>query len=246
MFIWIAVILCLVIILIILCLSRVNIPRDPAKEAPGTDLASTEAYDEVSRWLLFRFFRFMEIRQLKSRGVRGALMDAGCGPGYIDFALAKNFPDLKITGIDSSRSAILVAQKKLTRLDLDGRLSFREDDIQNLSIKDNSLDFVISSLSLHHWTDPGKALKEIYRVLKPQGQLLIFDLRRDEPRLVYYTGQVIERLFSPDAIRRNNGGIGSIWSSYTPSEMRGLLSGSLFRRWGVNKGWGWAYLWGQK
>jgi ubiquinone/menaquinone biosynthesis C-methylase UbiE len=246
MLIWTAVIISLLIFLFLLSWTRIRIPRDPNKEAPGNDPVSTEQYDVVSRWPLFRVFRFMEINQLKKYHVQGTLMDAGCGPGYIDFALANKFPEIKIVGIDTSKPAIEMANKTKGSMDLDGRVLFQKDDIQNLSLKDNSLDFVISSLSLHHWPDPDQAFREIYRVLKPQGQLLIFDLRRDEPRLIYYTGQIIERLFSPPAIRQNNGGIGSIWSSYTPSEMKSLLAASPFRRWTVKKGWGWAYLWGQK
>lgn len=55
-------------------------------------------------------------------------------------------------------------------------------DVAGLPLPDGALDWAVSSLSLHHWSDPDRALGEICRVLKPGGQMLLFDLRRDPRR----------------------------------------------------------------
>ena len=56
---------------------------------------------------------------------------------------------------------------------------FRTADVAALPFPDASLDLVVSTLSLHHWDDPGSIFDEIARVLRPGGAFLLFDLRRD-------------------------------------------------------------------
>ncbi len=59
------------------------------------------------------------------------------------------------------------------------KMAFLLGDAQKLPFNDNTVDFLVTSLSVHHWADAFIGISEIHRVLKPGGQLLIFDLRRD-------------------------------------------------------------------
>jgi ubiquinone/menaquinone biosynthesis C-methylase UbiE len=245
MFVWITPLIVIVVLAAILSLVRLTIPRDPRKEGANDD-ESTRAYDQVSRGLVFEVLRLLALTKLKRYQPQGILVDAGCGPGNLALVIAKEYPQLKITGIDVSDQMIELAEKKLSRGNFNHRVTFRTADVSDLPFENNTIDFVISTLSLHHWVKPENAFQEIYRVLKPGGNLLIFDLRRDEPLLVYYTGYVVQRLFTPYHIRRVNGAIGSIWSSYTPVELRSLISKSPFLQRSVQAGWAWAYIWASK
>jgi ubiquinone/menaquinone biosynthesis C-methylase UbiE len=244
MLVFLVILVIVILALIMLSVIRLNIPRDPSLELPD-DAESIRDYETVSNSPLFTFLRFLEISHLSKYQPHGTLMDAGCGPGHIDLALARKYPDLKIIGIDTSHDMIDLANSLKRQSILKAQIAFQLDDIQNLSLRDNSVDFVISSLSLHHWPDPKPALQECYRVLKPQGQLLFFDLRRDQPLSVYWTILVAQKFIAPAGIRRTNGGGGSVWSAYTPSEMESLLKAS-FTHYRVDRGWAWAYLWAQK
>ena len=57
---------------------------------------------------------------------------------------------------------------------------------QNMKFKDNSFDFIICKDSFHHFKDPVKVLKEMYRVLKIGGYIYSVDLRRDIPNEIFY------------------------------------------------------------
>jgi ubiquinone/menaquinone biosynthesis C-methylase UbiE len=244
MFIWI---LPLVLIsgLVILALVRRRMPRDIGQER-ADDRESTLAYDRVSRWPLFSFIRFLFVRRLRKLAPQGTLLDAGCGPGYLAIRIAREFPELKVIGIDVSPDALAVATEHAVPLDSGRSPRFLQADVNCLPLEDNSLDFIVSTLSLHHWPEPGLSLGEMHRVLKPRGQLLIFDLRRDMPWLMFGIIRFGQRYVAPPSIRRTNGGVGSVWSSLTPWEMDSFLAASPFREWSVRRGWGWAVMWSRK
>jgi ubiquinone/menaquinone biosynthesis C-methylase UbiE len=56
-------------------------------------------------------------------------------------------------------------------------LRFQVGDVAALPFADNSVDLVVSTLSLHHWDDPAAGFNEIVRVLGPGGQAWIYDFR---------------------------------------------------------------------
>ncbi len=245
MLIWIAPVILALLLLTILSWARLKIPRDLSREGID-DHESILAYDRVSRWLLFSVIRYFIIKRLKECRPEGLMIDIGCGPGYLALAIAGKYPQIKITGIDISPEMLSLASRNQSIVNLNHRVNFQEADVHSLPFENNHIDFAISSLSLHHWANPESALLEIYRVLKPGGQLLIFDLRRDTPRILFYTIQLVQCSLAPPPIRRVNGGVGSVWSSFTPAELEKILSKSLFNTWKVQKGWGWIYLWGKK
>ena len=81
--------------------------------------------------------------------------------------------EARIVGIDVSPSMLLWAGRHATT---DGRLRFLVGDAANLPFDDASVDVVVSTLSMHHWSDPADVFAEIARVLRPDGVALIYDL----------------------------------------------------------------------
>lgn len=59
---------------------------------------------------------------------------------------------------------------------LQERVQLREGDIATLPFDDERFVLVVSNLSLHHWLHPVIGLREICRVLKPEGVALIYDM----------------------------------------------------------------------
>jgi ubiquinone/menaquinone biosynthesis C-methylase UbiE len=244
MFIW-AMPLVIVLGLAFLGLVRCRMPRDMSKERPE-DYDAALAYDRVSRSPLFSFIRRVFVRRLKEYGPRGTLLDAGCGPGYLAITIAEEFPQLGVVGVDVSEDALGIATGHALSLAPGRSPRFLEADVARLPLEDGSVDFAVSTLSLHHWRDPDLSFREIYRVLRPQGQLLLFDLRRDMPRLLFWIIRFGQRYVAPPAIRRTNGGVGSVWSSLTAREIDAVLSASPFREWSVRREWGWVTVWAKK
>jgi ubiquinone/menaquinone biosynthesis C-methylase UbiE len=235
----------MILVLTILSLSRLKVSRDLTRERPD-DGESILAFNEIGRGPLFGLIRYVVIQRLKRYRPQGLLMDAGCGPGYLALSVARQFPQLSVLGIDISPETLELAAQNRSAAKLDTQIIFQQADVLQLPVESNSIDFAVSTLSLHHWLFPDKAFSEVNRVLKPGGQLLFFDLRRDMPRLLYYVICFSQRFFAPSPIHRVNGGVGSVLSSLTPSEIEKLPSLSFYSYWKVDKGWGWVYIWGQK
>lgn len=106
---------------------------------------------------------------LKNEGI---LVDIGSGPGNLDLLIAQKYPNLKVIGVDLSETMIKIAQRKKKNLT---NLEFKIMDGNNLEFGENSIDYVISTFTMHHWKNPLKVLNEIYRVLKIGGQAFIYD-----------------------------------------------------------------------
>jgi len=182
MVIWsISAVTLIVIVVAILGYQRVTVPRQASAEGIESP-AVVEAYNRISRWPQFKLLRLMIVREIKRHNPAGIMVDIGCGPGYLVALMAKSFPQLNIIGVDIAEEMVQQATRNLPSPGLGERVEFRKGDVQALPFEDYAVDFVVSTLSLHHWSEPEQALKEIHRILKPGGQFLIFDLRRDARR----------------------------------------------------------------
>jgi ubiquinone/menaquinone biosynthesis C-methylase UbiE len=135
------------------------------------------AYDELDRmWgdIVFQGFAESALRM----GVRrGRVLDVGSGSGRIALRLAKLNPDLTIEGIDLSRSMLDLAARNASRAGIEN-VTFSVGDAKHIPYDDRSFDLVICHQLLHQLPSPIVALREINRVVKPKGAILVRDVRR--------------------------------------------------------------------
>jgi len=96
-------------------------------------------------------------------GVKGKILDVGCGGGVFTRGLKNYRPDLDITGVDISRKSLDYAKS------LNKNIKYKFASIYKLPFKDGSFDAVLAFDVLEHLEKPDLAVKEISRVLKPSG-----------------------------------------------------------------------------
>jgi len=242
---WILLIIFLLIMAIsAIGASRADYPHQPSLEGID-DPEAARAFDRISRLPQFKLLRRMVLSELKKCHPSGCLVDIGCGPGYLVVLIAKTLPGLQVIGVDISEEMTETAARNIAAQRLDAEVTFRVGDSQSLPFGNGEVDFIVSTFSLHHWSEPEQALQEIQRALKPGGQFLIFDLRRDARRLFYGLLKFAQMIVVPSALRRFNEPVRSALASYTPIEAEALLSGTSFQEWKIKPGFAWMYIWGR-
>lgn len=108
------------------------------------------------------------------------LLEVGGGNGRFAVTLSQLYPSLsKIVTTDISQDMVNLAKKRIALNNLTGKIIAEVKDAQKLNYPDNSFDVVVSTFSLHHWSEPVKALSEFQRIVKPGGLMTVFDGRNE-------------------------------------------------------------------
>ena len=123
---------------------------------------------------------FHEIaEEITSQHISGAVLDIGTGPGSLVLEIAKLNPGIEVVGIDMSKEMIAIAYENKNRVLPEGHVEFQVANASSIPFADEYFDFIVSTMSMHHWAEPEKCLKELARVLKKNGIVWIYDIRRD-------------------------------------------------------------------
>lgn len=134
-------------------------------------------------------------RQLM-RYIKGeTILDIGCGEGITLEKIIRRFPEKNIKGIDNSQENVVICRKY--------NLPVERGDVYKLNFKDNFVDTCILSEVIEHLNDYARALKEIYRVLKKDGLLiLLFPNDRNFKISRILTGKFKEAFYNAGHVRQ--------------------------------------------
>jgi ubiquinone/menaquinone biosynthesis C-methylase UbiE len=140
------------------------------KMAQGYDY-SAEFYDDVAGGGMTSYTHLL-LNDLKVPD-NPVVLDVACGTGIATFGLMTSCDNAgSFYGIDISPGMIAKAQENAERRGLEN-CTFRIGDAERLEFPDGMFDVVISSGSFHWFPDKWRALREMYRVLKPGGQVAL-------------------------------------------------------------------------
>jgi len=163
----------------------------------GLHKRKAQALEEFEEWsgkydrsilniLIFkRSHRMILKKVLRKAGANTStfrILDIGCGTGtFLAGCLATGL-DIEATGLDLSFSMIHKAQAKAESFKADKpAISFIVGDAEQLPFESGYFDMVSCSNSFHHYPDQPRAVREMRRVLKNDGELMIIDGHRDDP-----------------------------------------------------------------
>src|SRR5262249_43370466 len=103
------------------------------------------------------------------------IADLGAGEGTFSQLLARRAK--KVIAIDNSEKMVEYGAE-LARTHGLKNFEYRLGDIEDIPIRDRTVDVAFFSQALHHAPHPERAVAEAYRILKPGGRILILDLER--------------------------------------------------------------------
>jgi ubiquinone/menaquinone biosynthesis C-methylase UbiE len=104
------------------------------------------------------------------------VLEVAPGPGYFAIELAK-LGNYQITGLDISETFVEIARANAAKARV--HVDFRRGNASAMPFPENTFDFLLCRAAFKNFSEPKRALDEMHRVLKPGGQALIIDLRRD-------------------------------------------------------------------
>ena len=178
------------------------------------DLPSAGAYDALVASVLEGFYARVAA-EVAAAYPGGKVLEVGSGPGRLAVRLAREAPSITLTGVDISEAMFERAARRAAGAGLSERVRFEVGDVAALPFTDQEFDGVVSTLSLHHWSDPARGLAEIHRVLKPGGEARIYDLAH----WLWRPARGGEQLAQLAAVSRFGGGEVEVvrWPGYVPA-----------------------------
>jgi SAM-dependent methyltransferase len=155
------------------------------------------------------------------------VLDVGCGNGYVLSRYAAQ--GATVHGLDLTEQALALSRKRFDLVGLKGAFELTDGD--KIPCADDSFDVVCSMGVLHHIADPRPMIREMQRVLRPGGQLILMFYHKNSFRnavafrLRKYVGPPIYRGKDLQVIRNMNDGADCpLALVYSKAEVSALLS----------------------
>lgn len=140
-------------------------------------MSSKPYFEEVARqWDEMRETFFSEAVRKKAFAIadvqpRKLAADIGAGTGFITEGLIQR--GLEVIAIDQSEAMLAEMRQKFANLN---GIDYRLGEAESLPIPDDTVDYAFANMYLHHVEVPPEAIKEMVRILKPGGKLVVTDL----------------------------------------------------------------------
>ena len=134
-------------------------------------------YDFLNRFLSAGIdvgWRKKAINQLKPIQPQ-TLLDVATGTGDMAILASKILSPKKIIGIDISEGMLAIGKEKIKKLNLEQNIELLKGDSETILFDDNSFDAVTVAFGVRNFQDLELGLKEIKRVLKPEGMLVVLE-----------------------------------------------------------------------
>ena len=129
---------------------------------------AAEKYDEAAilqREVANRMLERLDYMLIEPQGI----LDAGAGTGYCTLDVALRYPNVQIVAMDIASSML---QQTRSKAEANHNISYIASDVEQIALADNSVDLIVSSLTVQWCNDYLKAFAEFKRILKPDGCLL--------------------------------------------------------------------------
>lgn len=161
--------------------------------APKYDLLNHTLSMSIDR--LWRRYVVKTVRRAKPRRI----LDVATGTGDLAIAMARRIKDVQILAVDLSERMLDVARRKVEARGLDGRIVLDRGDAEHLDVATASVDVATVAFGVRNFGDLDLGLRELARVIKPGGKVVILEFSRPANplfRAVYefYSYRILPRI----------------------------------------------------
>jgi SAM-dependent methyltransferase len=101
------------------------------------------------------------------------ILDVGCGGGRTVQKLAAIATEGRVCGVDFAAGSVAHSRAKNAQLIQAGRVEIQQASVSRMPFPDGQFDLVTAVETLYYWPDPAQDMREVLRVVKPGGTLLV-------------------------------------------------------------------------
>jgi ubiquinone/menaquinone biosynthesis C-methylase UbiE len=173
-------------------------------------LESARAFAESAEKSAIRYQAFLD--RLKTLDIQGKYLEVGAGAGNLAARIAQSNTKVEITALEISADMITVGEELVRDKGVQNQIQFVQGDAVDPKIlhKLGQFDLIYSTYAFHHWNHPRQVIDNLTPILRKEGILYFYDLRR-----VWWLYWLPSK----------NGFIKSIRASYLRNEIEEMLRG---------------------
>lgn len=161
-------------------------PRDKADQVREMFDSIAPAYDFMNRAMTMgidKLWRRKAVGLLAQRG-HDEILDIATGTGDLAIRLARTLDPVSVIGVDLSEEMISIGRRKVTQARLDGVVTLGIGDCLLLPFPDEKFDAVTCAYGVRNFADIEGGYREMHRVLRPGGTVVILELSTPRSRVV--------------------------------------------------------------
>jgi demethylmenaquinone methyltransferase / 2-methoxy-6-polyprenyl-1,4-benzoquinol methylase len=137
-------------------------------------------YDFLNRFLsggIDVYWRKRAISELRA-AKPAKVLDVATGTGDVAILIAKILKPQKVIGIDISEGMLELGRKKIAKQMLNNRIELLQGDSETINFSNDSFDAITVAFGVRNFENLRQGLKEMLRVLKPGGRLVVLEFSR--------------------------------------------------------------------
>ncbi|BAV10319.1 bifunctional demethylmenaquinone methyltransferase/2-methoxy-6-polyprenyl-1,4-benzoquinol methylase UbiE [Filimonas lacunae] len=125
------------------------------------------------------------------------VLDVATGTGDVAIMTARMLQPKKITGIDISEGMLEIGREKIVKQGLSAIIDLQKGDSETINFPDNSFDAITVAFGVRNFQNLEKGLKEMLRVLKPGGKLVVLEFSRPKEPVFKTLYNIYMNLIAP-------------------------------------------------
>lgn len=161
---------------------------DEKKDIGGLFDRIAGTYDRFNHLLSLNIDRKWRRKAVRSLRPSGILLDVATGTADLSMEIIRQRKACRVEGIDLSSEMMKIGSKKVEKAGMSDKISFNECSALDMPYPDHSFDAVTCAYGVRNFSDLDKGLSEMFRVLRPGGQLMILEFS-------YPSNKVIRALY---------------------------------------------------
>jgi len=153
-----------------------------------------DKFNDIMSWGMARVWRRKSLLKLKQYNPK-QILDIAAGTADMCIKSYKYLNPDHVTGVDISDKMLEMGRFKVEKANLGDKIDLEVQDVSSLKFENESFDAATIAFGIRNFEKLNESLQQIYRVLKPNGHLLILEMNEPQKGLLFKGYQLYTKIF---------------------------------------------------